>query len=64
MKKTWTPREFAKMLKKNGYEYDRSNGDHMTYKNENGRPITFNVRGGLNRMVALRLIKEYGLIVA
>ena len=64
MKKTWTPREFAKMLKKNGYELARSNGDHMTYKNATGRPITINVRGGLNRMVALRLIKEYELVVA
>ena len=65
MKKTWTPREFAKLLRKNGYEFDHGNGDHMIYRNASGRPISFNTRGnGLNRMVAQRLIKEYGLVVA
>ena len=65
MQKTWTSREFTKLLKRNGYEYSRCSGDHMIYKRD-GRTISFNVCGkrGLNRMVAQRLIKEYGLIVA
>ena len=62
MKKTWTSREFADLLSKNGYHYDRCNGDHKIYKNDR-RTISFNVRGrGLNRMVAQRLIKEYELV--
>lgn len=63
MKKTWTAREFETMLRKNGFEYARCNGDHKIFK-RNGRVITINVRGnGLNRMVARRLIKEYALEV-
>ena len=63
MKKTWTPREFETLLKKNGYVYSRCNGDHKIYKGKRGT-ISFNVRGnGLNRMVARRLIKEFELVI-
>ena len=64
MKKIWTAREFAKMLRKNGYEYVRCNGDHMIYRNRFGRSVTFTVCGGtINRMIAQRLIKENGLVI-
>ena len=63
MKKVWNDREFTKLLRGNGYSFIRSRGDHMIYKNEEGRMIVFNTRGrGLNRMVAQRLIKENGLV--
>lgn len=61
-KRQWTAREFIRVLKSNGFTYKRSKGDHYTYKNLNGRTITFNFRG-LNCMVARRLIKENNLEV-
>ena len=61
-KKTWKAREFAALLKQNGYRLVRSNGDHMIYRNDAGRTISYNIRGhGPNRMVIRRLIREYGL---
>ena len=59
-KKVYTAREFACLLRNNGYDYDRTKGDHVIYKKE-GRSITFTARK-LNRMVAQRLIKENNLI--
>jgi len=63
MKRTWTPREFEKMLKANGCTFTRFNGDHKMYKTPSGQTISFTVRGGMNRMVAQRLIKENGLVI-
>lgn len=63
MKRTWTPREFEKMLKANGCTFTRFNGDHKIYKTPDGHTISFTVRGGMNRMVAQRLIKENGLVI-
>ena len=60
MKKQWTSREFAQLLRKNGYECVRSNGDHKIYKG-NGYTVSVNVH--LNSMVAKRLIKECSLKV-
>lgn len=60
MKKVYTSREFATLLKKNGYRYDHSTGDHNIYRKD-GRHISFPAKD-LNRMVARRLIKEYNLI--
>lgn len=54
-------KSFVKILKYNGYEFDRRSGDHHIYKNGNGRSISVNFH--LNKVVALRLIKEYNLIV-
>lgn len=59
MKKIYTPREFACLLRSNGFNYDRTKGDHVIYYKE-GRHISFTVRN-LNRMVVQRLIKEYNL---
>lgn len=60
VKKIYSAREFACLLRNNGYSYKRTNGDHVIYIKD-GRTITFTARK-LNRMVAQRLIKEYNLI--
>ena len=58
--KTYNDREFKNILKKNGYVYLRSKGDHNIYINERtGRKVTINK--SLNKMVARRIIKEYAL---
>lgn len=59
MKKIYSAREFACLLRNNGYSYDRTKGDHVIYYKE-GRHISFTCRN-LNRMVVKRLIKEYNL---
>lgn len=59
MKKTYTGREFKRLLIDNGYTCKRTNGDHAIYSNGE-RTISFNTIK-LNRMVARRLIKEYEL---
>lgn len=61
--KEYTPREFVRLLKANGYTYNRSNGDHDIYVNaDNGRTISFKSTD-INRMIAKRLIKEHKLKV-
>lgn len=62
VKRQWTSREFIRVLKDNGFTYNRAKGDHYIYKDTKGKSITFNFRG-LNCMVAHRLIKENGLEV-
>jgi len=59
-KKIYSAREFACLLRNNGYSYDRTKGDHVIYK-KNGQLITFTARK-LNRMIVKRLIKEYSLM--
>lgn len=60
MQKTWTSRQFTKLLHKNGYVKKRQTGDHLIYEKD-GRIISFTYNH-LNRMVVRRLIKEYKLI--
>lgn len=59
MKKIYSSREFACLLRNNGYSYDRTKGDHIIYM-KNGKHISFTHKH-LNRMVVQRLIKEYNL---
>lgn len=59
--KVYTPREFDKLLRKNGYIHDRTRGDHLIYKGGGGT-LSFNLRG-LNPVVCKRLIKEHALVV-
>lgn len=59
MKKIYTAREFACLLRDNGYSYSRTRGDHIIYYKD-GKHISFTARN-LNRMMARRLIKEYNL---
>lgn len=59
-KKVITSRELVRLLEVNGYILDRTRGDHRIYRNgENS--VSINMRN-LNRMVALRLIKENRLL--
>lgn len=59
--KQYTSREFIKIVKFNGFYYDRHNGDHAIYINDRGRHIS--IPETLNSVIALRLIKENNLIV-
>lgn len=60
-KKIFDARNFKRLLVANGYQYKRSNGDHMIYSNGRNN-ITFTTRN-LNRMIVQRLIKENGLLI-
>lgn len=54
----WTHREFVRVLRHNGFSYDRHNGDHSIYVRK-GRHIS--VPETLNSVIARRLIKENNL---
>ena len=55
-------REFIPILNKNGYHHVRTNGSHFVFVNRvTHRYISVNK--DLNKMVRLRLIKEYHLEV-
>lgn len=58
--KVYDDRSFARLLSNNGYRLDRTSGSHFIYKGISG---TISVNKNINRMVAQRLIKEYGLEV-
>ena len=61
-KKTITSRELIQLLIAKGFRFERSNGDHKVYKKDD-RTVTVNTRN-LNRMVAMRLIKENDLLIS
>lgn len=62
--KEYAERELIRILKNNGYEYDRSNGDHDIYINrETGNSISITAGKTMNKMVVRRLIKENNLKV-
>jgi predicted RNA binding protein YcfA (HicA-like mRNA interferase family) len=50
-------RQFEKLLKENGYKYDRQSGDHRIWIKDGYNHISFNIRK-LNPIVVQRLIKE------
>ena len=54
-------RKMKKILRNNGYEYQRCKGSHFTYSNG---VYTVAVNKDLNAMVAKRIIKQYHLQVA
>ena len=56
----YTSREFTKIVKFNGFHYDRHNGDHAIYVNDKGRHIS--IPKNLECVIARRLIKENNLI--
>lgn len=59
--KTYSYREFIKILNNNGYVRDRVSGSHIIYINgSNTISITHN---HINKMIVRRLIKEYNLEV-
>lgn len=57
----YTLREFIKIVKFNGFWYDRHNGDHAIYVNDKGRHIS--IPRNLECVITLRLIKENNLEV-
>ena len=57
--KTYTAREFKKLLSRNGYKSLRWKGSHEIYSN--GKNI-ISINNHPNRMVCERLIKENNLI--
>lgn len=59
--KQCTLREFIKILKFNGFHYDRCNGSHAIYMNDKGGHISVPKR--LKCVIALRLIKENNLVI-
>lgn len=58
--RAYSDREFKKILKKNNYEKVRSKGDHIIYSNGSNH---LTITPKINKVVALRLIKEYKLVV-
>lgn len=60
--KQYSPRQFRKILRNNGFSYIRSNGDHDIYQNGNGTHISIPANR-MNKMLCRRLIKENGLVV-
>lgn len=57
--KQYTQREFIKLVVSNGFYYDRHNGDHAIYLNNEGRHISIPYH--LECVIARRLIKENNL---
>lgn len=58
--KQYTQREFIRIVKNNGFQYNRHNGDHAIYVNDKGRHIS--IPKNLECVIARRLIKENNLI--
>ena len=59
--KQFTSREFIKIVKLNGYFYNRSNRDHDIFINDNEDRIS--IPNHLECVIARRLIKENNLII-
>ena len=57
--KQYTQREFIKLVVSNGFYYDRHNGDHAIYLNNEGMHISIPYH--LECVIARRLIKENNL---
>lgn len=58
--KQYTQREFIRIVKNSGFQYNRHNGDHAIYVNDKGRHIS--IPKNLECVIARRLIKENNLI--
>ena len=57
--KQFTHREFVRVVVANSFYYDRHNGDHAIYLNNEGRHISIPYH--LECVIARRLIKENNL---
>lgn len=57
--KQWTHREFVKVVRHNGFSYNRHSGDHAIYVNKDGRHIS--IPHNLQCVIARRLIRENNL---
>lgn len=56
------PRQFERLLKNNGYKFDRQTGDHRIFTKAGYNHISFNM-SKLNPIIVQRLIKENKLKV-
>ena len=54
--KQYTQREFIRIVLRNGFFYNRHNGDHAIYVNKYGKHISIPQK--LECVIARRLIKE------
>lgn len=54
-----TYKEMCRLLRKNGYMFDRQKGDHTIWVKEGCNHVSINMH--LNPMVARRLVKENNL---
>lgn len=54
--KQYTQREFIRIVKRNGFFYNRHNGGHAIYVNNRGRHISIPQK--LEGVIARRLIRE------
>lgn len=61
MRRTYDSRQFIKLLRNNNYVFDRQSGSHRIYTNGKA---TISIPKRLNKMIALRLIKENHLEVS
>ena len=59
--RAYSVREFKQILKFNGYKYKRSKGDHDIYSN--GKDTISVTATRLNKLTALKIIKEHNLNV-
>lgn len=59
--KQYTQLEFIKVVRRNGFFYNRHSGDHAIYVNNKGRHIS--IPHKLESVIARRLIKENNLDV-
>lgn len=55
--------EMTKIIKRNGYTYVRSTGDHFVYKRDGKDTIVLVKKKHINPCIARRLIKENNLII-
>lgn len=60
--KTYNNRDIQRILRNNGFVFQRQTGSHMIYTNEVGEHMTVRF-ANCNKMVWQRLIKEYNLVV-
>lgn len=59
----YSPRKFERLLKDNGYKFDRQTGDHRIFTKAGCGHISFNMCK-LNPIVVQRLIKENKLVIS
>lgn len=59
--KQYAQREFIRIIRNNGFEYNRHNGGHVIYTNKLGRHISIPQK--LECVIARRLIKENNLVI-
>jgi predicted RNA binding protein YcfA (HicA-like mRNA interferase family) len=57
--KQYTQREFIRIIRRNGYTFNRHSGDHAIYVRD-GRHLSIPQK--LNSVIARRLIRENNLI--